>query len=111
MDKRYFVLGKEASIFYDSAIGMMVRSKDKDAPDTFEGSLSKKADTALKHGHIVEVDAPNASGSGSGKVNLKKMKDEELMAFYKENFQVTEEDEKTFKALSKAEKIKFLEEE
>jgi len=106
---RYFILGKEASIFFDPVVNFKVTTKDETAPEGYEGVPTKKMDVAVKHGHLVEVDGPEETGK-AGTVNLKKLNDAALVAYYKENFDVSDEDEKTFKALSKAEKIKFLEE-
>lgn len=125
--KRYFVLGKKASIFFDPVTRLKVTSTDTSEPDTSEAPLSRRTKMALEKGHIKELDgptdAPEKGAEDEKKSNeltveaLKtvKAKDlgkahsaEEFMTFYKENYEVSEEDEKAFAKMNKTEKAKFL---
>lgn len=107
---KYFVLGKDASIFNDASSQFTVTSTDKKNPNVFNGDEpSKRMAIAISHGHIVEVEAP-ASEPGPSKP-LNKMTVEELTSYYQENYTVSDADLVAFKKLRKEEMVKFLEEE
>lgn len=124
--KRYFVLGKEASIFYDPKTELKVLSHDQKNPDVYEkGITTGMMQLALGAGHIVELDAPVAeakkvSEKGADeeelnaeqtalKAKLDPMTDEELQNYYTENYsEVTDKDLKKFNKLTREARITFL---
>lgn len=126
--KRYFVLGKKASIFFDPVTRLKVTSTDTSKPDETEAPLSKRIKMALEAGHIKQLEGPTDAPQTENTEEDEKSKEltvealktvkakdlgkahsaEEFMAFYKENYEVSEEDEKAFAKMNKTEKAKFL---
>jgi len=127
--KRYFVLGKKASIFYDPSTRLKVTSSDKSKPAELEMLVSKRVKLALDKGHIIEIEGPqkgdtkddekegnvkeitaealkSASNEDLEKAHTKK----EFLEFYKENYEVNEDDEKAFMKKTKEDMIVFLKE-
>lgn len=126
------------SIFFDAASKLKVLSKDEKNPDPlggYSGPETKKMENALKNNHIVEVKdfdeskrvapATGETAAEEAKSSAKKpeeeeeefvftaeeghkMTEEELMKYYKDNFDTEKPDRAKFKAMSKEEKIKFL---
>ncbi len=109
---KHFILGPKASVFHDASTGLLVTSQEK--PTAYAGSVSKRMEIAIQHGHIKEVPAPAGADSApkgaTSDITLEEMDDKQLLAYYKENFDVTADDAKAFKAMSKEDKIKFLQE-
>ena len=105
------------SIFYDAGSGLIVTSKDANAPVAYEGPMTKKIEQALKNSHIVEVKAPKgakvqaAADASTTVPDFTAMTDEELLTYYKENWDVTAKDEKAFVKMTTEEKVAFLSEE
>lgn len=130
--KRYFVLVVDPdpkkkdmgpSIFYDASSGLKVTSKDEANPDPkegFEGLLNKKIQAAIKNAHIKEVIAGKTKGkerdtsktppAPPATPDLSAMDDEQLLAYYKENWEVKKKDEEKFLAMSAEAKREFLSE-
>lgn len=119
---RYFVLGKEASIFWDPTLKLKVVSRDQTNPTRAEISkFSKRLDQALKNGHVIELKAPvpvpstvqveEEKNRVSKPKSITEMTDKELINHYKDNYQVSPKDLKAFKAMALEEKVKFLQEE
>jgi hypothetical protein len=127
--KRYFVLGKKASVFFDPVTRLKVTSTDTSKPDETDAPLSKRVKMALEAGHIKSLDGPTdapetdtsedkddtpkeltveALKSVKAKDLAKAHSGEEFMTFYKENYEVSEEDEKAFEKMNKTAKAKFL---
>lgn len=111
--KKYFILGPKASVFHDASSGLLVTSADPKKPTVFEGSMTKRIEIALQHNHIKEVAEPSESepAAAGADLTVDQMDDKQLLAYYKANFDVTADDAKSFKAMSREEKIKFLTEE
>lgn len=120
--KHYFILGKDASIFFDPKTECKVLSKDQSKPDEYTGVISPMMNLAIGAGHIVKLDAPVPKGKKAEeeeedeekpktKEELLAMTDEALEAFYKENFQTSKKDLEKFGKLSHEEKVDFLIEE
>jgi len=145
LPKRYFILATNKknpdaspSIFYDAASGLKILSRDKANPDPaasedeqgnkveagYTGRETKKITSALKNGHIIEVDAPSTKSKGkvdpakdldtTKNVNIgdKELKDltttEELLAYYKANYEVKKKEEEEFLGMSLEEQKEFL---
>lgn len=138
MGKRYFILSTDKkkpdlgpSIFSDAASGLCIISKDPKNPVEFDGKETKKITQALRNGHIIELDGPKGKASkskskdedeededdetskgtgseGDKEVDLTKMTDAELLAHYKENWEVNKKDEDKFVKLTTEKKIEFL---
>lgn len=121
------------SIFYDPSSKLKILSRDSANPDPvggFDGKETKKLLSALKNNHIKEVTGFDESKRPSAKVetpapvepaktpskdespktaeDFDKMTDEELLKYYKEEFETTKEERASFKAMSKEKKIEFL---
>lgn len=62
VSKRYFILGAEASIFWDPTSQLKVLSRDAKSPDVHEGTVNSRIALAIKAGHIIEVDEPEPAG-------------------------------------------------
>lgn len=131
---KYFILNTKGSkndtgpsIFYDAASGLKVVTNDPEKAVAYEGVITKKIASALKNGHITEVDAPKGAvktkgAAGKGKAaadtkpdatkpkELSEMTDEELVEFYKENYDVSDKDLEVFSKMSTEEKAAFLKE-
>lgn len=134
---RYFILNnKVASMFYCSASKLCVTThKVEEAVGT--DRVSKKTMEAVKAGGLREVSPeeleaakkkaaksskgskatppadtdPNAGGTPPADdlaTKLSAMTDEELLAYYKENFTVTKSDLEEFKKMSTKDKVDFL---
>lgn len=58
MPKKYYILGKQASVFWDPSTKFKVVSHDQDEPHEFDGKISKTMAKAIQAGHIIEVNAP-----------------------------------------------------
>lgn len=111
MKTYYFILGALASAFYDATTGLSVSSKDKKKPEEYKGKISKRIATALKHGHIVEVDPDEVEEEDEKEITPKSLgdlNDAELVKHYQDSFEVTKSDVTAFKKLSREEKLKFL---
>lgn len=126
--KRFFVLGEKASIFWDPSAknterkdGAIKVTAGKAAP--YVGPVSKRMKLAIQHGHIEEVkeaeaeevnkeesdidDTPDNNGPDFDKMNK-----DQLTAYYKANYEdVSEEDIEEFSNKKKAEMIEYLSEE
>lgn len=128
--KRYFILGKNASVFWDPKSRLKVTSSDPANPTPFEGALSNRVKLALHANHIVQVDEPEPKAevvatkkapepppadkkkiAEYSKEEMANLSDAELLALYKDEFEVTAKDEKAFSKKSREERIAFLTEE
>jgi hypothetical protein len=129
---RYFKLGKLASIFWDaSAFNMKDKSRGLKVTRgdiaEFQGPLSKRTELALSAGHIVEVkaedvkkvqdklnkeleDGKKGQDIPSTNKGFNNMSVEELVEYYKENYEVTEEDVVKFAKKKPKKMVQFLEE-
>lgn len=126
VQKMYFVLGKEASIFWDPKAQLKVMSKDQSAPDVWEGEMmTKQMELAVQHGHIIKLDAPAPKADKvadddddekdkplfegeATEEKLMALDDAQLEKYYQENFEVSKKDLKKFQELDKAARVKFL---
>jgi predicted house-cleaning noncanonical NTP pyrophosphatase (MazG superfamily) len=118
-NKRFFILGDNASIFFDPKSRLKVVTNK---PVPFEGKDTVRIETALKHGHIKELkademkkyleqldeDAQDTSNDSSEKT-LEDMTKAELVGYFTDNFEYTDEQLDEFKAKKKAEMIEFIE--
>jgi hypothetical protein len=131
----YIVLhNKNATVFADTGSGVTVTSHTVPVKVT---KITKRIAEGIKGGAIREVpedealaaiekaekaktdaatsDKKKAGKGGKGKEEtladkLTKMKPEERLAYYKENYEVSAEDEKTFLAMKAEEQVAFLQE-
>lgn len=118
MRSNYFILGKKAGMFFDPMSRLKVlpshtKEVPAEIPAKAQGKLLPKVEAAIKGGHIVEVPAPGtetATSVAPQGSHFTKMKDAQLVKYYEATFEVKAEDVKNFKALSRDEKVKFLEE-
>ena len=115
---KYYILGKDASVFWDPTTRTKIVSSDKSNPTEVTKPVSKRMALAIKHGHIVEVPAPVAGetvqpvedkkASKSKNKKPKDMDDEELKAYYLENYEVSDEEMAEFEAMDHKAKVKYL---
>lgn len=118
MASKFVKLGKGASIFYCP----VTKVKALPGNPVEVKKRSKKIDVAISNGHLTEITKEEfekiLSGEATDKGNdnsndtqkpIQKMNNEELIKFYEDTYEVSEEDIEAFKALKKAEKVKFLE--
>lgn len=131
---RYFILSKDASIFWDPSSKLKVVSSDEANPDAHDGQMTERIKIALKHNHIIEVKLSGKktvkalSKSQEDEVDknddedegndveltdrkLTEMTQEELIKYYTDTFEVSTEDLAKFKKLKQKAMVKFLEEE
>ena len=125
---KYFILGPSASVFWDPTSRLKVVSTDPENPDCLVGNVNKRIEAALKQNHIQEVKGfkpkPKADEEETEEVvvqpkkaekkkesNLSKMTKDQLISYYKENYEVTEDDVKNFSAMKPKAMVEFLEDE
>ena len=136
--KRYYRLGEKASMFWDPSAKNQERD-DKALKVTprvaspYLGPISKRMELAIKNRHIEEIDEDKALKMGlatvkpSASVALKEakekasnddgpdfesMKKDDLIKYYKDNYDdVSEDDIEEFASKKKAEMIEYLSEE
>jgi hypothetical protein len=125
--KKYFILNVDSdpkkrdmgpSIFYDPGADLKIISKDPNNPDPkegYEGLMTKKIQSAIKNGHIREITAKTKSTKGTAPAaapdaptDLEAMNDEQLLAYYREGWDVKKKDEEAFLKMSTEEKRTFL---
>lgn len=128
--KRYFVLGKKASVFYDPFTGLKVTSQLK--PASLEKPLSKRVQLALDNKHIIqvesgdEIEVENKSQENESKGPKltaeailgmdaetldKNHTKKDFIEYYKENWEVDEDDIAKFSKMTNAKMIAFLKDE
>ena len=111
---RYFILGKGCSIFFDPSSRLKVVSSKSSEPSEFKGGKNtKRMEIALKHSHIVELDGPGEEEEADDEPTTEEVvnalsKKADSLEYYKENFDVTEEDEAKFEAMTLKEQKAFL---
>lgn len=116
MATKYLKLGKKASSFFEPSLRLKVQ---QGVPAAFEGKPTKRLGTAIRMGHVVEIDKATyekllkakpektAESEDQGDI-FEKMNSNKLVGFYKANYEVSEEDLKAFKKLSVKEQRDFL---
>jgi len=124
---RYFILGPSASVFWDPTSKLKVVSNDEANPDALHGNMTERIKLALKANHIQEVKGfkpvdKEESESGD-KVETKKekkvpvqndltkMTKDQLISYYKENYETTEADITNFSAMKPKAMVQFLQDE
>ena len=105
-----FKLGPKASMFYDP------QSKVKVTPNSiteFDGRMTARLQLALKNGHIVEMDeedkAELKSKLEAGLPIFENMNKGDLLKYYADNFEVSDEEAAEFAKQSKGKMVEVLE--
>lgn len=105
-----FKLGSKASIFYDPV------SQVKVLPNKiteFEGRMSARLSIALSHGHIVELNKDDAKELqkklNDGQPIFENMNKGDLLKYYVDEFEVTDEEGAEFSKKSKGKMVEVLE--
>lgn len=105
-----FRLGDKASVFYDP------QSKVKILPNQivdFEGRMTSRLSIALKHGHIVKLDADEAEELqdklDSGTPIFTSMMKGDLLKYYVDNYNVSDEEGADFAKKTKGKMVEILE--
>lgn len=131
---KYYVLGGTASIFWDPVSKLKVVTTDESNPAELNGNVTDRIKQAVKAGHIVEVkgfkpkkekeeiveretevetkkSSKPAPPVTPAKTDLTKMTKDELIAYYKNNYETTDEDIKNFSAMKPKAMVEFLQDE
>jgi hypothetical protein len=120
--KKYFVLVTDSdpkkkdlgpSIFYDASVALKIVSKDEAHPDPaegYDGIITKKMASAIKNGFIREVTQSKGKSKATepASAEIADMDDAQLLAYYKENWEVKKKDEDAFLKMTTEEKREFL---
>lgn len=129
---RYFILGPNASVFWDPTSKLKVVSSDENAPDALHGNMTDRIKLALKANHIQEIksfkpkkeeetgeaasteatiETKKETKKAPKQSDLTKMTKDQLVAYYKENYETTDEDIKNFSAMKPKQMVQFLQDE
>lgn len=106
----YLKLGETASVFYDSTSKLLIAGKDEVIE--YKGQLTKKIRVALSNGHIVKTEPKKVEVEDEkpDEKPLDKMTKKELVTYFKENYEVTEEELAEFSKKSQKEMVEYLSE-
>lgn len=116
---KYLKLGKTATSFYDPILKLKISAN---GVAKLEFKETRRLKNAIKHGHLEEATEKEykawlssqenpekvEESSQGGQLKLDSLNSNQLTTYYKGNYQVSEEDVKTFDKMTKKDKLKFL---
>jgi len=119
---KYFKLGANSSVFFCSRTNVKVLESSPAKISTIQLRDSKKLTVAIANKHLIEITQEEFNGiaakdDDSGvdvtagettAADLKKLNKDQLFTYYKDNYEVDDDDEEEFNAKSKADMVSYI---